>query len=1048
MQGRQVLGRDRLGEEQEREEPALQVAVEEARSGPEHLAVGRQPEMRDARRHGAGRDQLADQRVIAVAAMFGRQHETVLARPGEGVAGMDLDDLVARPAQAGDDLGGKPGVVGEDEPGLPGGAGEPRLDVDLAFGQPRLPDRAPAPAGNVVGAREPAGRGRELPGAGLDEIGAALEGIGRQRHAQAPRPAPDRLPVRRHAHRPEPAEELQEIGVVGDRLLGVAERAQDLVRRHPAMGLGERAQRLARPHLQIDPRRLLRQRGDAVGEAHGAAQMRDPVVRARRLRVGDEPPRPVRDEGDRRRRQADAAQIVAEPAEDRLQHPGMGGDVDRDALAVDADRRQPGLQRVERRLRPGGHRQFRRVHARDVEIRPEMRREIARRQRHAQHAPGRHRVEELPAQVDEPDAILEGHHPGEAGGGVLAHRMADERAGLHAPGHPELGQRIFDDHDQRQLHRRPLQPEIGRGQRLDRRLGQPQRADVIVELRLQDREAAIHPFGEDRLGLVEIPRHPCILRAAAGKEEDDLRGLVDHGMGEDPPGLHRLQQARRLLVGRGHQHAAPLEGPPPLLEGEGDIGERLLGMGAQMRGKPLRGIVERRPRLRRQRQDLEGPVGLVRGRHRRRLLHHGMGIGAADAERIHPGPPRAAERREVAQGRIHPEGTGLEIDRRVRRLEAEARRDLAVVQCQRRLDETRDACRRVGMADVGLDRADAAEPARLGRLAEGRGQRRHLDRIAEIGAGAVAFDIADRPRPDPRHRMGLGDGARLPVDARRQIARLGRAVVVDRRALDDRPDVVAIGQRILQPAQHHRPGPRAEDRALGAMVEGMAMPVRRQDLALLEHIAAPVGQLDRHAARQRHVAFAVQERLTGEMRRHERGRAGGLQVDARPLQVEHMADPGGEEVLVVAGVAQQEHAGARHQIRVRADVEVEIAPHAAAGIDTDGALEPLRGMAGVFERLPGHLEELAVLRIEDRGFLRAEAEEIAVESLEALEWRRRGHVVAVIEAVGGLAGGQHLFGRVVPDALDPVAQVGPVAFERVRSRKVGRHADDRDVVPV
>ena len=82
-------------------------------------------------------------------------------------------------------------------------------------------------------------------------------------------------------------------------------------------------------------------------------------------------------------------------------------------------------------------------------------------------------------------------------------------------------------------------------------------------------------------------------------------------------------------------------------------------------------------------------------------------------------------------------------------------------------------------------------------------------------------------------------------------------------------------------------------------------------------------------------------------------------------------------------------------------VEVEVAAHAAAGKDADRAVEALRRVPGVLERLPGDLEELAVLRVHDRRFLRAEAEELAVEHLEAVERRRRAHVVPVCAAGPG-----------------------------------------------
>ena len=70
-------------------------------------------------------------------------------------------------------------------------------------------------------------------------------------------------------------------------------------------------------------------------------------------------------------------------------------------------------------------------------------------------------------------------------------------------------------------------------------------------------------------------------------------------------------------------------------------------------------------------------------------------------------------------------------------------------------------------------------------------------------AGAVGLDVGDRVRVDPGHRLRHGDGLRLPVHARRGEAHLAGAVVVDGGALDDRVDRVAVGERFVQPLQHH-----------------------------------------------------------------------------------------------------------------------------------------------------------------------------------------------------------------------------------------------------
>ena len=150
------------------------------------------------------------------------------------------------------------------------------------------------------------------------------------------------------------------------------------------------------------------------------------------------------------------------------------------------------------------------------------------------------------------------------------------------------------------------------------------------------------------------------------------------------------------------------------------------------------------------------------------------------------------------------------------------------------------------------------------------GQRRDLDRVAEMGAGAVALDILDRIRVNAGEAVRLDDRRGLPVDARREVAGLAAAVVVDRGGLDDGLDRIAVGERIAEPPQHDDPDAAAENGAGGAMVEGAAMPVGREDLALLVEIAAPMRQLDR---RRRRRAPCRTRRSAGSGRRSARRRA-------------------------------------------------------------------------------------------------------------------------------------------------------------------------------
>jgi hypothetical protein len=330
------------------------------------------------------------------------------------------------------------------------------------------------------------------------------------------------------------------------------------------------------------------------------------------------------------------------------------------------------------------------------------------------------------------------------------------------------------------------------------------------------------------------------------------------------------------------------------------------------------------------------------------------------------------------------------------------------------------------VADVGLDRPEPAVPAALGGFAKRLGQRRHFDRVAEVGAGAVAFDVVDGIRRDVRDGERLCHGRCLPVHARRQVPRLGCAVVVHGRALDDRVDVIAGLERVLQTPQHDDARTAAKHRPLGAVIERPAMSVRRKDLPLLVQVAAAMGQLDRRAAGERHVALARKQTLGSQMHCDQRRRARRLHVDAWAAQVQEVGDPRREKVLVVPGVPQQEHPHRVDEVRVRADVEVEVAAHSAAGEDADTPGKAMGGMSSVFERFPRHLGELTVLGIEDGGLPRSEPEEVSVEMVHPSERRTRLDVVRVLDEIGTFTRTEQVLVRVGLDALDSVPEVLPV----------------------
>ena len=158
-----------------------------------------------------------------------------------------------------------------------------------------------------------------------------------------------------------------------------------------------------------------------------------------------------------------------------------------------------------------------------------------------------------------------------------------------------------------------------------------------------------------------------------------------------------------------------------------------------------------------------------------------------------------------------------------------------------------------------------------------------------------------------------------------------------------------------------------------------------------------------------------------------------------------MADAGGQKILVIAGVAQQEQAGVFDQTGVGTEVEIEIAAHPAARIDADGTVEILGRVPGVFQRFPGHLQELAVLRVENGGLFRREAEEIGVEIGETVERGGGGDVIVFRHPRRAFTGGNQLRLGQHPNAFDPARKILPKSRNIPGTGQMRRHADNRNV---
>ena len=141
------------------------------------------------------------------------------------------------------------------------------------------------------------------------------------------------------------------------------------------------------------------------------------------------------------------------------------------------------------------------------------------------------------------------------------------------------------------------------------------------------------------------------------------------------------------------------------------------------------------------------------------------------------------------------------------RLVVQTRHEFAIAQHQRGLDQPGRSGRRVQMADITLHRANRTVALSICRLSKRFGQRGDLDRVAERSRGSVTFDIADATRPDARLRQGLFDGGDLAVDARSGKTDLASAVIAEAAPKDDGVDMIAVGDRVLEPLQEDDAAP-------------------------------------------------------------------------------------------------------------------------------------------------------------------------------------------------------------------------------------------------
>ncbi len=344
--------------------------------------------------------------------------------------------------------------------------------------------------------------------------------------------------------------------------------------------------------------------------------------------------------------------------------------------------------------------------------------------------------------------------------------------------------------------------------------------------------------------------------------------------------------------------------------------------------------------------------------------------------------PRAERGAEVQAERV-------EVDLGVHVLQVEASRNLPVLESQRGLDEPCDSGGRVQVPKVRFHGTDDAAPGPArARTHDGRHGFR-LQGIALARSGAVQFHVVDLRGVD------AGSPVRLAVDlllgaAARSHDPVGLAAVHGGRAANDGVDPVPVGEGDGQRLQEDDSRALTADEAVRARVERLAMPLGGEDPRLRHGDDAVRGDDQVHAARDRHRRLTRPDALAGEVNGDERGGAGDVKRDARPLQVEEEGDAVRRE-----GERIPRRAVTVDPLEVQRLELAVIVPHDADEDGGTGARELLERHPGVLERLPRDLEEQSVLRIHVLRLAWRDAKRAPVEAFDVVEEAARpGHHLA------------------------------------------------------
>ncbi len=566
----------------------------------------------------------------------------------------------------------------------------------------------------------------------------------------------------------------------------------------------------------------------------------------------------------------------------------------------------------------------------------------------------------------------------------------------------------------------------------------------------------------------QVGQHAGGLAALAGEEEGDLARLLarrheDTGGRVERAGVAELggqivevggdQRHLDRAAGAGHGPGQVAEAPrvPGAVVGRQELGEVV-----HLLGRPgLIGAAEDEQLGRPLFEPVLGLGAAVVG------AEHRVEVGATEAE--------GADARESLGGRrvpgpgfgVEEEGALVAVPVAVGLVELAGGGADAAVQRPGDLDDPGQAGGALGVADLGLDRAQGAGAGGGARLGEHLGQCGQLGAVAHDGPGAVGLDQPDLGGRDAGHAVGALQRSSLPLGAgggEAQAAAVARA----RDGLDHGVHPVAVALGVGQALEHHAGHAFAQGDAVGLGVEGAAVAARRQGVDRCEEEEVLQAVVHVGPAAQNHVAGLGAQLLAGHVEGREGGGAGGIDGVVGPAQVQAVGDaPGdhigehpGKGVLVErrevgvefggegpeVGLVQRPEAVGPGQVGTRFGAE-----------DDRGALpvELAGAVAGVGEGAGRHFQGQELGRVDGRERRGRDAVGEGVEGHVGEEPAPLGGspVTGALGDGGGVVvdAGIPAFGRDLGDGVDAGDDVGPVAVGVARLGEDARHADDRDL---